>query len=90
MDRNINNEKSLKPLYLNDLRQMGGGVEQSLNTCHYEAFLRHPEADSRHSEALAEESTCNKNNKIGCHPEEQSELRILQNPRKSAKTGASE
>ena len=77
MDSNINNEKSLKPLSLNDLRQRGGGVEQSLNTCHYEAFLRHPEADSRHSEALAEESTCNKNNKIGCHPEERSELRIL-------------
>ena len=48
---------------------MGGGVEQSLNTCHYEAFLRHPETDSRHSEALAEESTCHENNKIERHPE---------------------
>ncbi len=50
MDSNINSEKSLKPSSLNDLRQKGGGIEQSLNTCHYEAFLRHPEADSRHSE----------------------------------------
>ena len=31
MDSNINNEKSLKPLSLNDLRQMGGGIEQSLS-----------------------------------------------------------
>ena len=50
MDRNVNNEKELKPLSSNGLSRMGGGLEQPL--IHPEGIVftdRHPETfSSRH------------------------------------------
>ena len=78
MERNVNNDKRLKPLSHNDLRCWGGGSRLKMHSqsgnypCDYKVFPYYLEATTRHSERSEESNRkLNQESKnIICHPEE--------------------